>query len=303
MGAIELAQAFEDTRSQQWPVLMSDVLGMQGLSISLDELRSFHTAVPTGVVKDDVVYGEAGGRKLTGLLYRGDNAGTDPKPGVVLVHGGGWMSGHAYLHARHAAQLAADGFVALTINYRLMQEAAWPAALDDCIAAVEWFGARDDVDRDRIAITGGSAGGHLAAMVATTGGVKAAVLWYPVADLTMPNMGGPVRDFMLAQVRGYLGDVSLEHASPGTHVKPGHPSVLTLIGDADQITPLADAQALHAIYDANGVPNSLVVMPGAVHGFEQSPAGWEQSYPIFRDYLRSTLGGNAESSARSVGER
>ncbi len=55
---------------------------------------------------------------------------------VVLVHGGGWMMGHAVMHQRHAAQLAADGFVALTINYRLLQEARWPACLDDAKAAV-----------------------------------------------------------------------------------------------------------------------------------------------------------------------
>lgn len=289
MGAVELAKAFEDARAQQCYSLLADVLTMQGVAATHDELRAFHSAVPDGVVREPVVYGAGSERDLTGALYR-PAAQAEPLPGVVLIHGGGWSTGHANIHARHAAYLAADGFVALTINYRLMQEAPWPAALDDALAAVRWLRMRDEVDNRRIGVTGSSAGGHLAAMVATRAAIRAAVLWYPVPDLTLPSSDGPVKEFLVASLAAYLGDVSPRDASPGAHIGPNHPPVLTIVGDADQLTPAADARALHRIYERQRVDHELAIVPGGVHGFEAAPADWQWSYEKMRDYFRAKLG-------------
>ncbi|HEV8297430.1 MAG TPA: alpha/beta hydrolase, partial [Acidimicrobiales bacterium] len=241
------------------------------------------------------------GRDLTGQLYLPPGEPAEARAAVVLVHGGGWMMGHAVMHQRHAAHLAADGFVALTINYRLLQEARWPACLHDAKAAVRWLrnnAVEFGVDPGRIGITGGSAGGHIASMVAATSGgdattaVQAALLWYPVADLRMPNAPEATQQMMSGPIAMFLGDASDDAklaASPASHVAPGHPPVLTLVGDGDFITPAADCKLLHDRYVEAGVRNELVVLPGLVHGFEVQPSEWQWSYERMRDFFRSVL--------------
>ena len=220
------------------------------------------------------------------------------RAGVVLVHGGGWMSGHADQHRRHAAHLAAEGHVALTINYRLAQEAEWPACRDDVVTALRWLRSRTDlgVDPQRIGLTGASAGGHLAAMVAATGGDDAPtseVLWYPVADLRMADVPEPVRSALVGVVDTMVGEGDGEKlaASPGTHVAAGHPPVLTMVGDADVITPASATLELHRRYDEAGVPNEVVVLPGLVHGFEVHPDEWGWSYARMAQFFDATLAG------------
>src|SRR6478609_2145347 len=141
MGAPELAVAWEQERVNGVWAMMAGVLAMQGVAdIDADTLKAFHAVVPDGVVIEPVVYGTGSGRDLSGLLARpADATTTGDRPAVVLVHGGGWMSGHAAMHLRHAAFLAAQGYVALTINYRLAQEAEWPACRDDVVSALRWL--------------------------------------------------------------------------------------------------------------------------------------------------------------------
>jgi acetyl esterase/lipase len=302
MGEIELAEAFEQVRAQGAWILVTDVLRMQGVTdASVDAIRAFHAHVPDGVTQRTVTYGTGNGRDLTGQLYLPPGTAADPRPAVVLVHGGGWMMGHAVMHQRHAAQLAADGFVALTINYRLVQEAVGPAGLDDARAAVRWVRANASelgVDPARVGITGGSAGGHIAAMVAATSGadpaaeVQAAVLWYPVVDLRMPSAPEATRQMMssaIAQFVGAAGDDAKVALSPAAHVAAGHPPVMTLVGDGDFITPAGDCKMLHDRYEEAGVQHELVVVPGQVHGFEVQPAEWGWSYERMRDFFRTVL--------------
>ncbi len=127
-------------------------------------------------------------------------------PVVLFLHGGGWRLG-----SRHSAgpqfagsapfeQLAQAGIGVASIDYRLSGEAVWPAQLHDAKAAVRWLRSRADeldVDPDRIAAWGESAGGHLAALLGLTGGeldgevgvtgvpssVRAVVAWYPPTEL------------------------------------------------------------------------------------------------------------------------
>ena len=286
MGAPELAVAWEQERVHGVWSMMAGVLAMQGVAdIDADTLKAFHAVVPEDVVIEPVVYGTGSGRALGGLLARPADATTGGRPAVVLVHGGGWMSGHAVMHLRHAVFLAAHGYVALTINYRLAQEAEWPAGRDDVVSALRWLRGRDDlgVDPARVGLTGGSAGGHLAAMVAATGAddaPAAVVLWYPVADLRMAAVPEPIRSALGGVVDAMVGptDAEKDAASPAAHVTAEHPPVLTLVGDADHITPAGAAADLHRRYDDLGVVNELVVLPGLVHGFEAHPDEWGWSY-------------------------
>src|SRR4051794_20174400 len=102
-----------------------------------------------------------------------------PRPGIVVIHGGGWIEGDkssfVFRDRRAPANIvefARQGFVAVSINYRLAQEAPFPAALEDCKAAVRWLRAHAkeyNLDRGHIGAYGNSAGGHLAMLLAMVG--------------------------------------------------------------------------------------------------------------------------------------
>lgn len=143
------------------------------------ELKVAVPPVPAGIsCREDVVYTtirgtEFGDRKLLADVYRPDDGRV--YPAVVMVHGGGWNSGDKSLQRRLAQQLAARGYVTIPIEYRLLQEARYPAGLHDVKTAVRWVRANAatlGVDTARIAISGCSAGGQLAALVGTTNGSR-----------------------------------------------------------------------------------------------------------------------------------
>lgn len=297
MVSIELAQAFESARAQQSWMMLTDLLRSQGHDhLTVDGVRAFHAEVPDGIVGRGVNFAEGSGRALTATLFT-PSTGDGPFPAVVFVHGGGWMAGHSVMHNRHAAHLAADGFVALTINYRLMQEALWPAPVDDVAAAVAYLRANADelgVDPMRVAISGGSAGGHLAALAVaqstgTDAAVQAAVLWYPVLDVTFAHTPEMFRTFLGNTLDTLLDGAPRAAASPAAHLRAGHPPVLTLVGEQDTAAPPVDAEDYHAQLRALGVDNELHIEAGVGHAFEIDPKLWDASYIRMRDFLRRVL--------------
>jgi acetyl esterase/lipase len=96
-------------------------------------------------------------------------------PGVLIIHGGGWKSGDRSQHTPLARQLAAQGYVTVTAEYRLSPEALYPAGVNDLKTALKWMRANAKmyhIDAGKIAVWGFSAGGQLAALIGTTGGDK-----------------------------------------------------------------------------------------------------------------------------------
>lgn len=128
------------------------------------------TAVPDGVTAHpDTVYARYGSRSLLADIFVPEN-GDSVHPAVVVVHGGGWLNGDKSKFRALAVDLARRGFTAAAIEYRLGDEARFPAGIHDCNAAVRFLRANADkyrVDTDRIAAVGGSAGGHLAGLMAS----------------------------------------------------------------------------------------------------------------------------------------
>ena len=131
---------------------------------------------PAGVVAEEAIYGSPGGRDLTLTFIRREKDPVEPRPAVVFMHGGAWKFGDKHQFYRQAARLAERfDIFGISIFYRLSGEAMWPAALKDCKCAVRWVYSvadKHNIDTGRIAVVGGSCGAHLAAMVATTMGVK-----------------------------------------------------------------------------------------------------------------------------------
>lgn len=266
---------------------------------------------------EPVVYGTAGrgGRALHLFVHR-RRVRSERRPGIVFVHGGGWAGGGPSAHLRHAHQLAARGWVTANITYRLTSEAPWPAAIEDVKCAIRWMRAHAEelgLDAERIAVGGGSAGGHLAAMAALTPGelegsggheqissaVAAAVLFYPIADVRTFAEPDATRHFADQLLPGATAD-ELLHVSPVAHVRPGAPPVLTLVGDVDLLTPVRDVEGFHDSLDAAGVVNELVVFQGRDHGFDFHPDDWSLSFDRMCAFLDVHVAGADATTTRPL---
>lgn len=121
----------------------------------------------------DMPYAQYGDRVLKLDLFTPTDL-EGARPAIVVIHGGGWINGDRTRFRALSQQLAARGYVTAAISYRLSGEAPFPAAIHDCKAAVRFLRAHADelnIDPDRIGALGGSAGGHLAALLGTSDGV------------------------------------------------------------------------------------------------------------------------------------
>lgn len=238
---------------------------------------------------EDLTYAKYGDRELQLDLYR-PKVRSGLLPGVVCIHGGGWAKGNRKGHGNLAKAIAARGFVAVTISYRLSGEAPFPAAIHDCKAAVRWLRANAEkfgVDSRRIAATGLSAGGHLVALLATSGGV-------PELEGDGGNPGfssiiqaaapmGAQTDFESERTREisktergqiwrtFLGGTQEEKiqtyrlASPLTHLDANDPPLVFITGENDDRS--TRAETFRNAAKKRNVETRLTVIPGAPHPF------------------------------------
>jgi acetyl esterase/lipase len=254
-------------------------------------------AVPDGVEKRaDLVYAIYGSRQMHLDLYL-PKLGDGPFPAIVYIHGGGWSGGNKNAFSRQATYMATKGFVGACIEYRLSDEAKYPAAFDDAVAAVQWV--RDHaqeyhIDPSRIGAAGGSSGGHLVALLGTMKGrvVQAVAIFNPVLDLAALAGGTPASNPIL-QFLGVTYDENPKlwrEASPVTHVSSDSASFLFLHGDADATVPYQQSVAMRDKLKAVGVTAELFTAPGANHAFFNSPPWFEPTEKrmeeFFVKYLR-----------------
>ena len=121
-------------------------------------------------VIEDIQFAEIDGHKLLLDLHMPDES---RPPLVVYIHGGGWKGGSR--KSCHVKGLADHGFAVASISYRLTDQAIFPAQIHDCKGAIRWLRANADrlgYSVDRLVVTGSSAGGHLSALLGTSGGVR-----------------------------------------------------------------------------------------------------------------------------------
>jgi acetyl esterase/lipase len=262
-------------------------------------------------MKRDVVYGKGGGRDLKLDLFL-PKAAKGPRPAVVYIHGGGWSGGSRIAFRRQAAYLASRrGYVGACIEYRLSGEAQFPAAIEDAKCGVRWLRANAKtygVDPDRIAAAGGSAGGHLAAMLGVTnredgpegkGGhgefssrVAAVVDFNGVSDLeALGRNGGPG-----GAIARFLGASYAEmpelyrKSSPITYVDRESPPFLFLHGTGDTTVPIEQSRAMLKKLHAAGVKAELYEAPGAGHGFFNRPPHYEPTLKRMEAFLAECFG-------------
>ncbi|MCK5827057.1 alpha/beta hydrolase [Candidatus Bipolaricaulota bacterium] len=240
----------------------------------------------------DLEYARVGEASLKLDLYIPQHKQGVLLPLVVWVHGGAWMSGDKTNPC--AARELDDRYIVASIDYRLMQESVFPAQIHDCKAAIRWLRANAsqyDIDPDRIGAWGESAGGHLAALLGTSGGVDVLEgdvgehLDYSSAVQAVCDFYGPTdlerlalsdQRFKTAPSKSPLarlfgGSLSenidlVRQANPITHVSSDDPPFLIMHGEEDLLVPLSQSELLDAALREAGVESTLHVIEGCEHG-------------------------------------
>lgn len=252
-----------------------------------------------------------------------------PRPLIMYVHGGAYIEGHTRHGAATAnfpallASLAAEGFVVASIEYRLANEAPFPAQAQDLRAGLRFLKANAEhfgIAPERTGIWGGSAGGHLAAMAALSCGdasldvagteapagsecVQAAVIWYGLFDFTAFTQGRApgsvgVLDTLLG-CDGYCGPEAYPPASPVTFIDANDPPMLLIHGDGDTVIPVAQSHLGEERLRAAGVQVDSIYIPVVNHSFvgptlEITREANLRAVNATFDFFHATLDGNAE---------
>jgi acetyl esterase/lipase len=258
----------------------------------------------------DVVYGTGGGEDLTLDLYAPRDL-PGPLPAILIVHGGGWVRGTKEEFEGCGQVLAAWGYVAVVVSYRLAPQHRFPAQIEDAKCAVRWLranAARYRVDPERVVALGVSAGALLALLLGLTGPedgfegqggnpgqssrVQAVINFMGPTDLTRPGWA-PTTEILFTKLFGgsrkEMPDV-YRAASPITYVRRGAPPVLTVHGTADEFVPDDQAVRLDEALRAVGAVSWLEHLPGKDHGWTWTTEDAAHSMGIVQAFLKHHLG-------------
>lgn len=268
------------------------------------EGRAIRKPVPESVkVERDIVYAAYKDRKVMLDLYLPKQPGALKIPCIVVIHGGGWRSGDKTRFAAIAGNLAEQGFAAACIGYRLLPEVEFPAPVVDCKAAVRWVranAARHGIDPDRIGAIGGSAGGHLVAMLATSSSVKELE-----GEGGSPGVSSRVQAVVAmatpADMTNFAERTKIDKAlaaliSPAAHVSKDSVPILLMHGTNDRTVPMAQSELLLEKYQKAGVPAELIKVDGAPHAFWNGQ-WFDDTMKRSAEFFRKQLGQAAPAGA------
>lgn len=254
--------------------------------------------LPAGIkMEKDISYIENGDDAQKLDLYLPEKSTDKPLPLIVHIHGGGWRGGSKF--PCPVTMMALQGYVVASVEYRFSQKAIFPAQIQDCQAAIRWLRAHNkqyNIDTAHVGVVGGSAGGHLSALVGTSGGkkafapiggneeqsdvVQAVCDYYGPADFYtvvqqaaddknvksifhFNTPGDPYSDLIGAK----LDDKPKADAvSPVHYISKDCPPILILHGTHDALVPYAQSEEFTAALKQQGVEVWLQKLPGSGHG-------------------------------------
>ena len=228
-------------------------------------------------------YRKVGDTELKVWIFEPAAKATQPLPAIVFFFGGGWTSGSPTHFEPQGRYLASRGMIAIVADYRVKsrQDAKPADCVSDAKACVRWVranAARLGIDPNRIAVGGGSAGGHLAASVATLPGLDTAkddksVSCLPNA-LVLFNPGTAMAPFPGLDLKGFGAGLDKEkfgceptEISPIHHVKKGVPPTIIFHGKADTTVPYSTVEKFTEVMKAAGNRCDLIGYEGEKHSF------------------------------------
>jgi acetyl esterase/lipase len=253
-------------------------------------------------------------------VYYPEKAPEKPLPLLIWIHGGGWMAG-SKSEMPYMSELQ-RGYVLASIEYRFSNKALFPAQIQDCQAAIRWLrgnAKKYHIDPDHIGVGGASAGGHLSALVGTSGGKNAfpalgeskdqsdrvqavcdifgptdfcSVVKQAEEDKKAKNIFGKWdgTDPYSRLIGGKPGDdkAKCEAVSPVHYVSKDNPPFLILHGDRDTLVPYAQSVELAGLLEKAGVPVVLQRIPNGGHGGAEFalPAVTKLTSTFFDKYLK-----------------
>jgi acetyl esterase/lipase len=242
--------------------------------IGLEKMVNTTPDVPTDIEEiKNIEYKNIGGKSLQIDIYKQKNNNEIP-PLLVFIHGGSWKSGQRSDYLVYLVDFAEKGYVTATVSYRLLKDSTYPACIEDITDAVQWFysnGEKYGYDADRIALIGGSAGGHLAMLAAYGWGtpnvlndstfgsidnhhIKALVDIYGPVDLTTEYARNqPLVTSFIAHTFEESPELYRE-ASPEQYLDKNDPPTMILHGTSDKLVPISQSDMLKKRLDSLGVP-------------------------------------------------
>ncbi|MES2919802.1 MAG: alpha/beta hydrolase [Pseudomonadota bacterium] len=221
---------------------------------------------------ESITYTPAGWPQRLGAdLYLPKDKDKAPYPVVLLIHGGAWHKGDRRSMEKAGKLLAARGYAALAIDYRLAPRFRYPAPVEDAQQALRWLSAhagQHRLDMNRVGVWGYSAGAHLAALLAMQPPTTDVPQLRVVVAGSAPT---DLRQSRQSSVRAFLGATPeeqpalYEEASPLAKVRPGLPAFLLYYGSADTLVEPAQSERLGAALKEAGVTVRMLRLEGADH--------------------------------------
>jgi len=276
-----------------------------GLGI-LDLIESEPTVPDDIEAIKDITYKNIDGEELQLDIYKQKGLQV-PAPTLIFIHGGAWKKGKRQDYLPYLIDYAKKGYITVTVSYRLSKVAKFPAAAQDVNCGIKWIKqhAKDyGIDPDRMALIGGSAGGHLALLLGYGGdeavfnqdceqgpnsNVKAIVDFYGPVDLTTPY------SITTEQVQRFMG-VSYDEnpdlyklASPSTFITSDDPPTLIFHGTIDSLVPVSQSDSLASWLQQAGVPRDYHRLKGWPHTMDAAKKVNEYSQFYIDTFLEKYL--------------
>ena len=290
------------------------------LRSEFEKLRKTYPHITPAVVdpnknvseKKGLVYCARGNRKLLLDAFLPSRASAGTRTAILLIHGGGWRSGHRSMHYPLARRLAQNGYVVFTPEYRLSTEALYPAAVQDLEAAVGWVqtnAARYGIDTSRLVIAGFSAGGQLASLLGTTaenknfessdcslqstGRLAAIINLDGILSFVHPESGEGDDSKKISAATHWFGYRKIENealwkeASPLTHVGPYTPPTLFINSSVARMH--AGRNDFIGELNRYNIYTEVKTFEGAPHAFVLFQPWFDSTVQLMDDFLKKVF--------------
>ncbi len=252
------------------------------------DLVDTNPPLPEDIIENkDIVYKTIDSTELKLDIYHAKNV-SKSAPLLIFIHGGGWVKGDKQDYRGYLIDFAKKGYITASIQYRFVKKSKMPAPIMDVKSAVIWLKKNADkyyIDKDKIAVIGGSAGAHLAMMIGYssdepdfinkkdslfTSRVQAVVELYGPTDLTTEY----AREHPYIKIgfsKNYSEDPEMfAKASPMTYITKDDPPTLIFQGTIDDLVPVIQADKLNEKLKENGVPVEYHKLKGMPHTMDMS---------------------------------